>query len=317
MPRFFKSVYIGDERLLLVGGLERSSSQSSVKSYILDKGKLSAASDLAIGRQYFSLLFDNQDVYAIGGYNHEQGILEECEKLNLLSRQWTSVCELNRGRINAASCKCGSNYIYTLGGLDGEEFLDSIERYNSKLDIWTEVNVRLPSPMANLFAYSLNDNHIIILGGMKKKNMEFVPKDSRKMYEIDNHVYVLKTEKLKFKSIRSLPFKKKLSNVVHNGNGKFFCFIVENNRELPQLFVYDLKQCYPEFDRYWAHERKQKDAGRRIKGKDIQVVSKKNPERNLYTQSGKSVYTSVNPSTFAASEQPKIKITEMTVLSKK
>ena len=42
MPRFFKTVYIPDDKFFIIGGLERQTSQSSAKAYIIDeKGKLS------------------------------------------------------------------------------------------------------------------------------------------------------------------------------------------------------------------------------------------------------------------------------------
>lgn len=44
---------------------------------------------------------------------------------------------INHGRINASGCKCGTNYLYLFGGLDKKDFLDSIERYNVQLNIWT------------------------------------------------------------------------------------------------------------------------------------------------------------------------------------
>ena len=47
------------------------------------------------------------------------------------------------------------------------------------------------------------------------------------------------------------PFRKKLGNIVYNGFGKFFCFIIENNnRELPSLIVYDVRKVFPQFDKY-------------------------------------------------------------------
>ena len=69
-------------------------------------------------------------------------------------------------------------------------------------------------------------------------------------------MYVLKHKNngFKLKHLTPFPFKKKIGNIVHNGYGKFFCFVIENhNRELPQLVVYDVRKVFPEFDRYhWA-----------------------------------------------------------------
>ena len=82
---------------------------------------------------------------------------------------------------------------------------------------------------------------------------------------------MLKTKKLTWKDLKPFPFKKKLGNVVYNNHGKFFCFVVESNKELPQLFVYDVRSCFPEFNKYWEHHTSQKASMQKIKGKHIQV----------------------------------------------
>jgi hypothetical protein len=107
------------------------------------------------------------------------------------------------------------------------------------------VKIKLPQRMANHFSFSLNSEHIVIMGGMKKKPEEFVPRESRKLYELENRVFVLKTTNFKWKDLKPFPFKKKFGNIVYNDHGKFFCFVIENNRELPQLFVYDVRNCFP------------------------------------------------------------------------
>jgi hypothetical protein len=52
---------------------------------------------------------------------------------------WESVEPVHMARINGTACKCGDKYIYLFGGMDVEknEFTDCIERYNSKLELWT------------------------------------------------------------------------------------------------------------------------------------------------------------------------------------
>jgi hypothetical protein len=74
-------------------------------------------------------------IYVIGGYNNEDGVLDSFERFSIRARKW-ELCEdserLNKGRINAAACKCGTKYVYLFGGLSAEdEFLDQIERYNT------------------------------------------------------------------------------------------------------------------------------------------------------------------------------------------
>lgn len=78
------------------------------------------------------------------------------EKFSFKARKWALVEPFNHARINASACKCGNKYIYLFGGLDKRDFLDSIERFNLTLDIWTVLKVKLPHKMSNLYTFSLN-----------------------------------------------------------------------------------------------------------------------------------------------------------------
>ena len=59
LPRYFKSVYVPDDNFMLIGGLERMTSQSSARSFAIDeKGRLSRLADMELGRQYFATVVD-------------------------------------------------------------------------------------------------------------------------------------------------------------------------------------------------------------------------------------------------------------------
>ena len=79
---------------------------------------------------------------------------------------------MNIARINATACKCGTKYIYLFGGLDIQknEFTDNIERFNQELSIWTILTLKLPNKISNCFAFSLNPEMILIMGGVIKKD---------------------------------------------------------------------------------------------------------------------------------------------------
>jgi hypothetical protein len=239
VPRYFKTVYVPDDKFLLIGGLERESSKTSNRCFMIDnQGKLSAAMDLHVGRQYFAVATDylKDLIYVIGGFNHENGVLDSFEKFNLRSRKWElseDTERISKPRINASACKCGDRYIYLFGGLSAEdEFMDRIERYNTQLKIWTVLDVKLPQRMANQFCFSFNPNYIIVLGGLLKKS-DFVQTETKKQFELQDKVFVLKTKNNTWKELKPFPFKKKLGQVVYNNHGKFFCFVVEANQELP------------------------------------------------------------------------------------
>ena len=242
-----------------------------------DKGKVMFTTEMYVPRQYFAVATDYQNdlIYVIGGFNHVSGVLGTFETFKLKQRKWT-LCEDSQtmavSRINASACKCGPKHIYLFGGLSAEDqFLDQIERYNTQLGIWTILDVKMPQKISNNFAFSFNQDYIVILGGMLKKDEKFVPRESQKVYELQDRVYVLKTKNFTWKDLKPFPFKKKLGNVVYNNHGKFFCFVIESNKELPQLFVYDVRASFPQFNKYWEHHFNQKASMQKIKGKHIHM----------------------------------------------
>lgn len=68
-------------------------------------------------------------------------------------------------------------YIYLFGGLDTEknEFTDTIERYNQKLQIWSILKVKMPVKMTNMFTFSFSEDHILMMGGISKREVINTP----------------------------------------------------------------------------------------------------------------------------------------------
>lgn len=51
VPHYFKTVYIPDDKFLMIGGLERDQLKTSNRCFMIDdKGKLSTAQDLHVPR---------------------------------------------------------------------------------------------------------------------------------------------------------------------------------------------------------------------------------------------------------------------------
>ena len=238
IPKYFKSLYLPIlNQFLIVGGLDKQNLLSSPKSYLIDeRGKLIECNEMQIGRQYQTMcLFTKEpttndeicgadfDVYSISGYNSDQGLLPSAEKYNCLKRSWSKVeATLNTPRINGSATQHQNKYIYLFGGLS-TTLIDSIERLNTHLNVWTLLKIKMPSKVSNLFAFSINEQNIVILGGLKRKEDKFVPKDSKQVFELENRVFVFKTQSLKWKELKSFPFQKKISQIEYNNHGKFYC----------------------------------------------------------------------------------------------
>ena len=152
-------------------------------------------------------------------------MLNSCERFSLKNKKWEEIERLNESRLNCASCVAEENYVYAFGGYGTDDFLSSIERFNIELNIWNLLAVRLPQRISNLFACQLSENEIFICGGLKPVAGE----NQRKKFEIESRVLCYNTKKKAFSSLKPLPFKKKLSNVIFNESGKIFCFVIEKN----------------------------------------------------------------------------------------
>lgn len=51
IPRYFKSVYVPDDKFMLIGGLERHTSASSARCFSIDeRAKINRLQDMDIGR---------------------------------------------------------------------------------------------------------------------------------------------------------------------------------------------------------------------------------------------------------------------------
>jgi N-acetylneuraminic acid mutarotase len=70
----------------------------------------------------------------------------------LKSKQWEEIEILNVPRLNSCSAALDGTHVYTFGGLGEYDYLSSIERYNIKLNIWTELKVKMPLKLSNSFA---------------------------------------------------------------------------------------------------------------------------------------------------------------------
>lgn len=124
VPHYFKTVYIPDDKFLLLGGLERDSTLTSNRCFMIDdRGRLNATNDMQVPRQYCAIAPDyaNDLLYVIGGYNHLSGVLPSFETFAIRARKWV-LCEtsqlLNTPRINASACPCGPKHVYLFGGMN-------------------------------------------------------------------------------------------------------------------------------------------------------------------------------------------------------
>ncbi len=253
IPKYFKYVYVGEDKYVLLGGFDVDINASSNKTFFFQDGHFARCENMAVARQYFGLALDKTYVYTIGGYNSESGVLPRCERMDLQSRQWEEIEPINSPRMNTAAIRVGEKYIYIFGGQCERGYVDNIERYNHDLNIWTQLEVSLPERMANLTAMSITPTTIMLLGGLKYIRTTIIEGEKEREIikeEIDKNAYLFDTRDNNITMRVFCHFKKKLQAVQVNGKGHIYCLYMNNNKELPRLFVADLNEIYPDYSAY-------------------------------------------------------------------
>ncbi|EGR33674.1 kelch motif family protein, putative [Ichthyophthirius multifiliis] len=75
-------------------------------------------------------------IYSIGGFGGELNqCLNTVERYDPLYQKWEKIAPLNKAR-RALCAVTGINGIYAIGGFDGKEYLNCVERYDEGLGKW-------------------------------------------------------------------------------------------------------------------------------------------------------------------------------------
>lgn len=100
------------------------------------------------------------DLYIIGGRKHR--IEKQVQKLNLSTKEWSTLAELNEGREHAAALAY-KDRIYVIGGRSQSEILSTVEFYSPTENVWTPCrDMLIPRMMAEV---TLCGDKFYVFGG--------------------------------------------------------------------------------------------------------------------------------------------------------
>jgi Kelch motif len=230
----------------------------------------------------------NYQAYCVGGYSIKEGALAHVERFSLDTKEWSEIAPMSIKRISPGACSIGETHIYVFGGRsEGDEFFDSIERYNVELDLWNMLTVKLPRKLCNLFAFSFTANsqdNILVMGGLKKSHENEHYAGLRKKVrsgnvesEPDRNVYMYNRQKEVWYQLKPIPNKLKVVNVVHSGTARFHLFMLDPSRkqDLPKVTIYDLREMCPRLDRYWYHlHLEEREEARRMEHRGLEFYAR-------------------------------------------
>ncbi len=84
-------------------------------------------------------------LYAVGGYELPSTLMN-CNRFDCAERydpktdQWTFIARLNRSK-EAIGVQSLGQFLYAIGGFDGNRYLDDVEKYDPTKNEWTKVNI--------------------------------------------------------------------------------------------------------------------------------------------------------------------------------
>jgi hypothetical protein len=163
--RYLAGAALQDGRILLCGGCLISTGDATntvYESNVLKPFKITRKKSLNVRRYAHQCVALNGYVYAIGGFDNKDadGIapntLDSCERYSFHDNKWYNCCAMNEPRAFAGACTMSDQFIYLFGGFHDYEVLASIEKFDSVLDNWLTLYVKLPVPLAKLGVCSVD-----------------------------------------------------------------------------------------------------------------------------------------------------------------
>ncbi|CAL1283238.1 unnamed protein product, partial [Larinioides sclopetarius] len=170
---FHQCISLG-KYIYVIGGTDVLLPISSCCRFDTEEMKFEEMSPMHEMRCFLCAVEVNGKIYAIGGYDQNDGRSETAECFVPENNQWTYVASMNFKRSDAGSCHL-RNRIIVAGGYDGYEYLNSVEVYYVEFDQWCLLP-DMNSCRCGLACVAVGDN-IFAFGGFDgKKRLQTVEK---------------------------------------------------------------------------------------------------------------------------------------------
>ena len=177
------------------GGITKDKNLNDVYVYDPLDQSLKPKAKMNYARNSHGICVFQDHIYVVGGCIDEEGYTTQCERYEI-SRyfertmgSWEKIAPLNKSAYAPTLVNLNDGYLYKIGGvLNLQTMNNSIERYDPKANIWTEISYSLIGVNESEFsltAYAgcvaLSEDEIYIFGGSKtdqKTNQTFVCRSS-------------------------------------------------------------------------------------------------------------------------------------------
>ncbi|CAD8048949.1 unnamed protein product [Paramecium primaurelia] len=203
VPEFHKSFVAPNGDIYISGGLidqKDNRKESIIRRYTLD-GKMQQIGQLTHPRSSHSMVYCNQAIYILCGYQEHRKMSLSLEKYNLITQKMELCASFNKPANSPACCAFNDRYIYKFGGNDENgQILLIIERYDTQTNKWEYIDPEIDEQESHKFhtiyqcsaCVQINRNNIYVFGGYDNddKGVSFsfllnIEDNKHKIYQVD------------------------------------------------------------------------------------------------------------------------------------
>ena len=188
-------------------------------------------------KSYHSILFYDDNLYVIGGFDNNQKASNECFYFYYKNKEWHDLPKLNIPRGNSSICLYNKSILYLFRGKNNEGQLNTIEYLNLKetdKKIWKIINVVDYGCVWNYVSNSCNvvleENKILIFGG----------EDETKLYK-ESFLFEVKTNNIYRGMDLKIPAAFNGQGIFNNGKIYGFDFKNKNGDYEHKIHIFDIK----------------------------------------------------------------------------
>ncbi|XP_077299692.1 kelch-like protein 7 [Arctopsyche grandis] len=181
------------EKIALIGG-DDINMANTIDIFDGLRKSWTLSEEIGINKTYFASVIVGDRIVIIGGLNSSSEILASVEYIDLKNGQKHPLKPLNRDRTNFSAVtlrRDSSTDVYAIGGF-GDDYLSSVERWNSETGDW---EIIAPLLMAVFYhSASVIDNKIYVTGGRTVENGKRISTDKVQMYSVENNSWTYRAQ---------------------------------------------------------------------------------------------------------------------------
>ena len=203
------------------------------KQYIIEyKDKMPS------GKLFHSILFHNNNLYIIGGFDDKKQASNECFYFSYKNKTWENLPNLNQPRANCSICIYNKSILYAFRGRNEKDELDTIEylKLEEKLN-WKMINVvdygYVWKGIFNSCSVVWEENKIVIFGG----------EDKIKLYK-ECFLFDIRNNQVYRGMDLKIPASFNSQGIYNNGKIYGFDFKNKNGEYEYKLHILDIKNNY-------------------------------------------------------------------------